>query len=70
MLCGLKTPLRPSERYTTNQIYSNMFLAEQTPPMPSEPNKFMPVQQFIGLQVIDTKGSLVGTVKEISVDFE
>ena len=46
-----------------------MFLAEQTPPMPSEPNKSMPVQQFIGLQVIDTKASLVGTVKDISVDF-
>jgi len=30
----------------------------------------MPLQQFIGLQVIDTKGSLVGNVKDISLDFE
>jgi sporulation protein YlmC with PRC-barrel domain/ribosomal protein L40E len=46
-----------------------MFLAEQMLPMPKEPSKSMPAQQFIGLQVIDTKGSLVGTVKDISVDF-
>jgi sporulation protein YlmC with PRC-barrel domain/ribosomal protein L40E len=46
-----------------------MFLAEQLPPMPKEPSKSLPVQEFIGLQVIDTKGSLVGTVKDISVDF-
>jgi len=69
MLCGLKTPLRPSERYTANQIYSNMFLAEQMRSMPKEPGKSLPVQEFIGLQVIDTKGTLVGTVKDISVDF-
>jgi len=31
--------------------------------------KFMPLQQFIGLQVIDTKGSLVGNVKDVSIDF-
>ena len=37
--------------------------------MPKDPNKSMPVQQFIGLQVIDIKASLVGTVKDISVDF-
>ena len=46
-----------------------MFLAEQVLPMTKEPSKSRPVQQFIGLQVIDTKGSLVGTVKDISVDF-
>jgi sporulation protein YlmC with PRC-barrel domain len=36
----------------------------------SKPAKFLPVQRFIGLQVIDTRGSLVGTVKELSLDFE
>jgi sporulation protein YlmC with PRC-barrel domain/ribosomal protein L40E len=46
-----------------------MLLAEQMLPMPKEPSKSLPVEQFIGLQVIDTKGSLVGTVKDISVDF-
>jgi len=61
--------MRPSKRYTANQIYSNMFLGEQMPPMTKEPSKSQPVQQFIGLQVIDTKGLLVGTVKDISVDF-
>jgi sporulation protein YlmC with PRC-barrel domain len=30
----------------------------------------MPLQQFIGLQVIDTKGLLVGNVTDISLDFE
>jgi sporulation protein YlmC with PRC-barrel domain/ribosomal protein L40E len=37
--------------------------------MPKGASKSLPVQQFIGLQVIDTKGTLVGTVKDISVDF-
>jgi len=46
-----------------------MFLAEHSPPMPNESSKLLPVQEFIGLQVIDTKGTLVGTVKDISVDF-
>lgn len=69
MLCGLKTPLRPIERYTANQIYVNVFLAELMVPMPKEASKSLPVEQFIGLQVIDTKGSLVGTVKDILVDF-
>jgi len=31
--------------------------------------KFLPVQRFMGLQVIDTKGVLVGNVKDVSVDF-
>jgi sporulation protein YlmC with PRC-barrel domain len=69
MLSGLKTPLRTSEGYTANQIYSNVFLAEQMVTVPKESRKSLPVQEFIGLQVIDTKGSLVGTVKDISVDF-
>jgi sporulation protein YlmC with PRC-barrel domain/ribosomal protein L40E len=46
-----------------------VFLAEQMPTMPKGASKSLPVQQFIGLQVIDTKGTLVGTVKDISVDF-
>jgi sporulation protein YlmC with PRC-barrel domain/ribosomal protein L40E len=46
-----------------------MFLGEQMLPMTKEPSKSRPVQQFIGLEVIDTKGLLVGTVKDISVDF-
>ena len=61
--------MRPSKRHTTNQIYSNVFLAEQMLSMTKDTSKSKPVQQFIGLQVIDTKGSLVGTVKDISVDF-
>jgi len=34
-----------------------------------ESGKFVPLQQFIGLQVIDTRGSLIGNVKDISLDF-
>ncbi len=37
--------------------------------MPKEDGKSLPVEQFMGLQVIDTKGSLVGTVKDILVNF-
>ena len=37
--------------------------------MPREPGKATPVQEFIGLQVIDTKGSLVGNVKDMTLDF-
>jgi sporulation protein YlmC with PRC-barrel domain len=32
--------------------------------------KFVPGQRFVGMQVIDNKGSVVGNVKDISVDFE
>jgi len=38
--------------------------------VPKDARRFMPLQQFIGLQVIDTKGSLVGNVKDLSLDFE
>ena len=38
--------------------------------MPKEDGKLVPVQQIIGLQVIDTRGSMIGNVKDISVDFE
>ena len=37
--------------------------------MPEEPSKSMPIQQLIGLQVIDTKGSVVGNVKDVAIDF-
>jgi len=37
--------------------------------MPKESGRLLPMQQFVGLQVIDTKGSLVGNVKDISLDF-
>ena len=47
-----------------------MFLTEQALGMPKESRKFIPVQQFIGLQVIDTKGSLIGNVKDVSIDVE
>ena len=38
--------------------------------MPKENGKLIPVQKIIGLQAIDTKGSVIGTVKDISIDFE
>jgi len=38
--------------------------------MPKEDGKFIPVQKIIGLQAIDIKGSVIGTVKDISIDFE
>ena len=37
--------------------------------MSKESPKFVSSQHFAGMQVIDSKGSLVGNVKEISVDF-
>ena len=37
--------------------------------MPKDPSKFMTLQHFIGLQVIDAKGSLIGNVKDVSIDF-
>jgi sporulation protein YlmC with PRC-barrel domain len=37
--------------------------------MPIESGKFLPVQHYIGLQVIDTKGSLIGNVKDIALNF-
>ena len=35
-----------------------------------ESHKFLPIQQLIGLQVIDIRGSLIGNVKDILLDFE
>jgi len=37
--------------------------------MSDKPSKFVPSQSFTGLQVIDTKGAVVGNVKDVSVDF-
>jgi len=38
--------------------------------MTKDSRKFLPLQELVGLQVIDTKGSLVGNVKDVSLDFE
>ncbi len=38
--------------------------------VPKDTRKLIPIQQFIGLQVIDTEGSLIGNVKDVSLDFE
>jgi sporulation protein YlmC with PRC-barrel domain len=37
--------------------------------LPKDVGNSLPIQHFIGLQVIDTKGSLVGNVKDISLNF-
>jgi len=37
--------------------------------VPKDASKFMTLQHFIGLQVIDAKGSLIGNVKDVSIDF-
>ncbi len=37
--------------------------------MSKEPPKYVPVQRFVGMQVIDNKGVVVGNVKDVSVDF-
>lgn len=34
------------------------------------PAKFVPAQRFVGMQVIDNRGTLVGNVKDVSVDFQ
>ena len=46
-----------------------MFLTTEVSLMPKEPSKSLPIQQLIGLQVIDTKGSVIGNVKDIAIDF-
>lgn len=38
--------------------------------MPKDSPKYVPAQRFVGMQVIDGKGSLVGNVKDVSVDFQ
>jgi len=32
--------------------------------------KYLPAQRFVGMQVIDSKGSVVGNVKDVSADFQ
>jgi sporulation protein YlmC with PRC-barrel domain len=46
-----------------------MFSGDGESIMPKDTGKPIPVQQIIGLQVIDTRGSMIGNVKDISVDF-
>jgi len=36
----------------------------------SDKGKFVPAQRFSGMQVIDSKGTLVGNVKDVSVNFQ
>lgn len=54
---------------TANQIYSNVPLGTRFADLSKESSKFVPAQRFVGMQVIDNKGSLVGNVKDVSVDF-
>ena len=37
--------------------------------MSNKPSRFVASQSFAGLQVIDTKGVVIGNVKDVSVDF-
>ena len=37
--------------------------------MSQEQSRFVPSQQFTGMQIIDSKGAVVGNVKDVSVDF-
>ena len=36
----------------------------------NESSKLVPAQRFVGMQVIDNKGSMIGTVKDVAVDFQ
>lgn len=38
--------------------------------MSKESSKFVLAQRFAGMQVIDNRGVMVGTVKDVSVDFQ
>lgn len=38
--------------------------------MSKESPKFMPVEHFVGMQVFDSKGAMVGNVTDVSVDFQ
>ncbi len=38
--------------------------------VPKESSKYVPSQRFVGMQVIDSKGVLVGNVKDVSADFQ
>lgn len=68
MLSGLGALTRTSEARTLNQIYSYVFLARLKTAMSKDSPKFIPVERFVGLQVIDSKASLIGNVKAVCVD--
>ena len=68
-LWGLKASLRPRLDPTVNQIYSNVPLGRRYTDMSKGTAKFASSQRFVGMQVIDSKGSMVGNVKDVSVDF-
>lgn len=38
--------------------------------MPKDSPKYVTTQRFVGMQVIDSKGSMIGNVKDVSVDFQ
>lgn len=68
-LWSLKAFLRSRLNLTANQIYSNVPLGTRYTLLSKEASKFVSAQRFVGMQVIDNKGSLVGNVKDVSVDF-
>jgi len=55
---------------TANQIYLNMLVSYRTLRMSKPEMKFKQAQHFVGMQVIDSKGTVVGNVKDVSVDFQ
>lgn len=69
MLSGLGALSRTSEARTANQIYLNVFPARLRTAMSKDSPKFIPVERFVGLQVIESKASLVGNVKAVCLDF-
>jgi sporulation protein YlmC with PRC-barrel domain len=62
--------LRPRRLRTANQIYLNMLVSYRTLRMSKSEMKYKQAQHFVGMQVIDTKGTVVGNVKDVSVDFQ
>jgi sporulation protein YlmC with PRC-barrel domain len=38
--------------------------------MSKESSKLVPAERFVGMQVIDSKGLVVGNVKDVSLDFQ
>lgn len=61
--------MRPRFSRATNQIYVNVHLRPRISQLSKASSKFVPSQRFAGMQVIDSKGALVGNVKDVSVDF-
>jgi sporulation protein YlmC with PRC-barrel domain len=66
---GLKALLRPSFSGAANQIYVNMPSRLGSLKLSKATPKFVPSQKYVGIQVIDSKGAVVGNVKDVSVDF-